>query len=118
MDMLLQNITTSFVNIYKNDEQKHTCTANNCISWKPHYKPKRHIHKYFMLTLFTIMVLSGIQLLELESQGFQHCCRDACHISERLQKSKPKSHGSETSWDLAVIDRAQQGVFISIIRDQ
>ena len=31
----------------------------------------------------------------------QRCCRVACQISERLEKSKPESRGFETSRDLA-----------------
>ena len=32
----------------------------------------------------------------------QRCCRCACQISERLEKLKPESRGSETSQDLGV----------------
>ena len=32
----------------------------------------------------------------------QHCCRDACQISERLKRSKPDSRCFETSQDLTV----------------
>ena len=34
--------------------------------------------------------------------SWRHCCRCACQISERLEKSKHESRGFETSWDLAV----------------
>ena len=70
-------------------------------TWAPSQYPKRHLYErsckvskprdwYFEL----------LYHFEIWQAHWQHCCRSACQISERLDNSKYKFHGFETLRDL------------------
>ena len=71
------------------------------VNWAPSQYPKRRLFvrsrevskprdRYFKLSY----------CFEIWQAHRQHCCRSACHISERSDKSKYKSRGFETLRDL------------------
>ena len=58
--------------------------------------------KTYYRQIFRGWILELSYRSEILQASRQPCCRGVCYISERLERSKPESHGFEAARDLAV----------------